>query len=95
MLKNLLQNLVGHLRVNPYKPRVLFMGNRQTVEIKIICSRMQMFSSDSMLGYAVKLVKKSPSKLDKTKILMTNGSLMKVEGFALEHSAISLTCIKQ
>ena len=37
-------------------------------------------------------------KIDKTKILMTNGSLMKVESIAecsLEHSAILLTCIKQ
>ena len=34
------------------------------------------------------------SKIDKTKTLMTNGSLMKVECFA-EHSEILLTCIKQ
>ena len=36
------------------------------------------------------------SKIDKTKVLKTNGSLMKVESFAeLEHSAILLTCIKR
>ena len=37
------------------------------------------------------------SKIDKIKILMTNGSLMKVESIAecLEHSAIILTCIKR
>ena len=34
------------------------------------------------------------SKIDKTKTLMTNGSLMKVECIA-EHSEILLTCIKQ
>ena len=37
-------------------------------------------------------------KKDKTKILMTNGRLMKVENIAkcsLEHSAILLTCIKR
>ena len=39
----------------------------------------------------VKLVLSNHSKIDKTKILMTNGSLMKV---LLEHSAILLTCIK-
>ena len=34
-------------------------------------------------------------KIDKTKILMTNGSLMKVESIAdAPHSAILLTCIK-
>ena len=37
---------------------------------------------------------KRPLKIDKTKTLMTNGSLMKVECFA-EHSEILLTCIKQ
>ena len=40
------------------------------------------------------------SKLDKTKILMTNGSLMKVgqkygRMLPLEHSAILLACIKR
>ena len=38
------------------------------------------------------------SKIDKTKILMTDDSLMKVESIAecspLEHSAIPLTCFK-
>ena len=41
---------------------------------------------------------KRPLKIDKTKVLMTNGSLMKVEilqNALLEHSAILLTCIKQ
>ena len=37
-------------------------------------------------------------KIDKTKVLMENGSLMKVESSAkcspLEHSVILLTCIK-
>ena len=38
----------------------------------------------------------SHSKIDQTKILMANGSLMKVESIALlEHSAILLTCIKR
>ena len=37
----------------------------------------------------VKPVLSSHSKIDKTKILMTNGSLL-----SLEHSAILLTCIK-
>ena len=37
------------------------------------------------------------SKIDKTKILMTDRSLMQVEVLqnALEHSAILLTCIKR
>ena len=36
------------------------------------------------------------SKIDKTKILLTNGSLMKVESIAeCSHSAILLTCIKR
>ena len=41
---------------------------------------------------------KMATQTDKTKILMTNGNLMKVESIAemlpLEHSAILLTCIK-
>ena len=46
----------------------------------------------------VKPVKNGHSKIDKTKVLMTNGSLMKVKSIAecpLEHSAILLTCIKR
>ena len=38
------------------------------------------------------------SRIDKTKALKTDGSLMKVESIAecsLEHSAILLTCIKR
>ena len=46
----------------------------------------------------VKPVLSSHSKLDKTKILMTNGSLMQVKNICrmlpLEHFAILLTCIK-
>ena len=40
---------------------------------------------------------KRPQKVDKTKVLIENGSLMKVKSIAecLEHSAILLTCIKQ
>ena len=44
---------------------------------------------------SVKHVLSGHSKLDKTKVLKTNGSLIKVESIAecLEHSAILLTCI--
>ena len=42
----------------------------------------------------VKPVLRGHSKIDKTKSLMTNGSLMKVESIA-ECSAILLTCIKR
>ena len=43
----------------------------------------------------VKPVLSGHSKIDKTKVLMPNGSLMKVESIAecsVEHSAIPLTC---
>ena len=46
----------------------------------------------------VKPVLSGHSKKDKTKVLMANGSKMKVESIAecpLEHSAILLTCIKR
>ena len=48
-------------------------------------------------AYTVKPVLSGHSQIDKTKILKTNGSLMKVESIAecLEHSAILLTCIKR
>ena len=48
-------------------------------------------------GYTVKPVFGGHSEIDKTEILTTNGSLMKVESIAkcLEHSAIILTCIKR
>ena len=49
--------------------------------------------------HTAKPVLSGHSKIDKTKILMTNGSLMKVESIAessnWEHSAILLTCIKR
>ena len=51
------------------------------------------------MANTVKPVLSGHSKIDKTKVLMTNGSLMKVESIAEclehEHSAILLTCIKQ
>ena len=46
----------------------------------------------------VKPVQNGHSKIDKIKILMTNGSLIKVEvlqNIPLEHSALLLTCIKR
>ena len=44
----------------------------------------------------VKSVSSGHSKIDKTKILMANSSLMKVESIAkCFHSAILLTCIKR
>ena len=49
-------------------------------------------------GNTVQPVLSGLSKIDKTKILMTNGSFMKIESIAecsLEHSAILLTCVKQ
>ena len=50
------------------------------------------------LSSTVKPVQNGHSKIDKTKILMTNGSLMKGQKYCrmlpLEHSAILLTCIK-
>ena len=49
-------------------------------------------------GYSKTSVKR-PLTIDKANILMTDGSLMKVESIAecspLEHSAILLTCIKR
>ena len=50
-------------------------------------------SKPLLIIYTVIPVQNSNSKMDRTKILMTNGSLMKVE-IPLEHSAILLTCIK-
>ena len=47
----------------------------------------------------VKPVLSSHLKIDKRKVLMENGGLMKVKSIAecslLEHSAILLTCIKR
>ena len=43
----------------------------------------------------VKPVLSGHSKIDKTELLMTNGSLMKVESIAGEISAILLPCIKR
>ena len=49
-----------------------------------------------LLAGTVKPVLSGHSKIDKTKILLTKSSLMKVESIAeCSHSAIVLTCIKQ
>ena len=51
-----------------------------------------------LLDLTVKPVLSGHSKIDKTKVLKTNGSLMKVEvlqNALLEHSTILLTCIKR
>ena len=53
------------------------------------------FFFNAKLLHTVKPVLSGHSKIDKTKVLKTNGSLMKVERLLLEHSAILLTCIKQ
>ena len=59
-------------------------------ELGVLKIRKEMYSKTCV---------KWPLKIDKTKILMTNGSLMKVESIAecsnREHSAIFLTCIKR
>ena len=47
-----------------------------------------------ILWYTVKPVLSCHLKIDKTKVLMKNGSLMNVESIA-EHSAILLTCMKR
>ena len=57
--------------------------------------------ADSSIVNTVKPVLSGHWKVDKSKVLMTNGSLMKVENIAehskssLEHSAILSTCIKR
>ena len=55
-------------------------------------------SKKESVGCTVKPVLSGHSKTDKTKILKTNGSLMKVkvlQNALLEHSAILLTCIRR
>ena len=55
--------------------------------------------STSKANYYSKTCVKRPLKIDKTNILMTSASLMKVESIAEcspgEHSAILLNCIKR
>ena len=47
-------------------------------------------------AYTVTPILRDHSKIEVTKVLMANGSLMKVESIAEEeHSAILLTCIKR
>ena len=58
----------------------------------------QVENGQQPVANTVKPVLSGHSKIDKTKIAMTNGSLMKGESIAecpLKHSAILLTCIKQ
>ena len=50
-----------------------------------------------VINSTVKFVSRGHSKIDKTNVLKTNVSLMKVESIAecsFKHSAILLTCIK-
>ena len=64
------------------------IGNRQHKQASFFCG----------VESTVKPVLSSHSKIDKTKALKTNSSLMKVKvllNAPLEHSAILLTCIKQ
>ena len=60
--------------------------------LSIVLIQQKLWSFQSVT-HTVKPVLSGHSKIDKTKILMTNGSLMKVK--ILEHSAIFLTCIKR
>ena len=60
----------------------------------MICENAGIFRV--LLIKTVKTVLSGHSKIDKTKVLMENGSLMKVESTAeCLHSAILLTCIKR
>ena len=63
-------------------------------QVKIISHSL--FRTSAILNYFCLL--NSHSNIDKTKFLIANGSLMKIESIAdalLEHFAILLTCIKQ
>ena len=57
---------------------------------------MKLFDSHILNDKTVKPALNGHPKIDKTKVLKTNGSLMKVKSkLPLEHSAILLTCIKR
>ena len=71
---------------------------------KLLCLTLKFntFYSHWYFPHTVKPVLSGHLQIDKTKVLMENGSLMKVKGIAecpppypLKHSAILLTCIKR
>ena len=65
----------------------------------VVSSEFSLLSCRHKEGTYSKTCPKRPLKKDKTKILMTDGSLMKVESISecspMEHSAILVTCIKR
>ena len=81
--------------------RFWYASHQQALRVHM-CSLITAFAA-SIHKYLVysKTCVKTNSKIDKTKDLMTTGSLMKVESIAecfmlpLENSAILLTCIKR
>ena len=70
-------------------------------ESKSVCVEYRLIAESKLAHQkcTVKPVLSSRLKVDKTKVLIQNGSLMKVGSIAeccpLEHSAILLTCIKR
>ena len=87
---------------------ILFSGKVPGDEVALADLKLKPSTKIMMMGTreeeivsAVKPVLNSHSKIDKRKILMPNGSLMKVESIAecsllpLEHFAVLLTCIKR
>ena len=94
----------GKLRIRYELLRSLRMRYVSLRNVRIVADGLYVSSAESVSVCVtgaldtVKPVLSGHSKIDKTKILMTNGSLMKVEScrmLPLEHSAILLTCIKQ
>ena len=78
--------LIKPLSLNNFKPLSIF----------IKFGRLKSGLIVHLIVYS-KTCEKQPLKIDKTKILMTNCCLMKVNSIAecYEHSAILLTCIKR
>ena len=79
------------------KSDLLYVNNKGADQPVQMCSLISACFIHFLVS-TVKPVLSGHSKIDKTKVLMTNGSLMKVESIAecpLEHSAILLPCIRQ
>ena len=95
LLKECLSEELDQLGINIYK------GLFTVLQSTLVNSMHNLILSHitiTIIPYTVEPVLSCHSKLGKTKVLYTNGSLMKVESIAecsREHSAILMDCIKR
>ena len=87
MSTSILKALPGKLDIKRHSPSILYIHHQQLLAVGATKYSSPVYLNENVtsaleLGYSVKTVLGSHLKIDKTKVLKTNGSLMKVKSIA-------------